>query len=115
VEVQPGAGGPVEWLDRQLDEHTLRVVPDRPALLVVLDNHYPAWRAAVDGRDVPVWRANHTFRAIAVPAGEHTVTFRYASAPLRRGAYISLVVLGVLAATILMSALAERRRRRAVP
>jgi hypothetical protein len=113
VAPRPGAGGRVEWLDRQLDSYSLRVVPDGPALLVVLDNFYPAWRATVDGRIVPIWRANHTFRAVAVPPGEHTVRFEYVSPPLRRGAYISLLVLGVLIATVVLGALAERRTRRA--
>lgn len=113
VEVQPGAAGTVEWLERQVDEYTLRVVPDRPALLVVLDNHYPAWEAQVNGRSVPIHRVNHTFRAVAVPPGEHTVTFRYRPTALRLGAGISLAVLALLAAMVVAGFLAEARSRRA--
>jgi hypothetical protein len=111
VEVQAGATGVVEWVERQADEFTLRVAPDRPAMLVVLDNYFPAWKAFVDGREVPVHRANHTFRAIAVPAGEHTVTFRYDPAELRTGAGISLVVLALLLVVILVSAWHDRLPR----
>jgi uncharacterized membrane protein YfhO len=80
-------------------------------MLVVLDNYFPAWKAFVDGREVPVHRANHTFRAIAVPAGDHTVTFRYDPAELRTGAGISLVVLSLLLAVILVTAWRDRRPR----
>ena len=113
VEVQAGATGAVEWLNRQVDEYTLRVAPDRPALLVVLDNYYPAWRATVDDREVPIWRANETFRAIAVPAGEHSITFKYGTDQLRRGAYISLIVLVLLGAVVIVSAVRERTRTKA--
>jgi hypothetical protein len=111
VEVQADATGVVEWLERTADEFTLRVAPDRPAMLVVLDNYFPAWKAFVDGREVPVHRANHTFRAIAVPAGEHTVTFRYDPGELRTGASISLIVLSLLLAVIMVGAWRERRTR----
>lgn len=109
VEVQAGAAGVVEWLEREPDAFTLRVAPDRPAMLVVLDNWFPAWKAFVDGHQVPVHRANYTFRAIAVPAGEHTVTFRYEPSELRSGAAISLTLLGLLLAIILAGAWRERR------
>lgn len=111
VEVQEGAAGVVEWLERQPDEFRLRVAPDRAAMLVVLDNWFPAWKAFVDGREVPVHRANYTFRAIAVPAGEHTVTFSYEPTELRSGAAISLVLLGLLLAAVLFGAWRERRPR----
>ena len=109
VEVQEGATGVVEWVEREPDAFTLRVAPDKPAMLVVLDNYFPAWKAFVDGREVPVHRANFTFRAIAVPAGEHTVTFRYVPTELRSGAAISLVLLALLLATVLIGAWRERR------
>jgi hypothetical protein len=111
VEVQAGATGVVEWLEREADAFTLRVAPDRPAMLVVLDNYFPAWKAFVDGREVPIHRANYTFRAIAVPAGEHTVTFRYEPSELRRAAAISLGLLGLLLAVVLVGAWRERRAR----
>jgi hypothetical protein len=69
VEVAAGATGTVEWVEREVDRFTLRVAPDRPALLVVLDNWYPAWRGARGRPDVPILRANHTFRAVPCRPG----------------------------------------------
>jgi hypothetical protein len=112
VEVQPGAAGVVEWLERGTDAFSLRVAPDRHALLVVLDNHYPAWQALLDGRRVPIYRANYTFRAVAVPPGEHVVTFRFDPVALRGGAIVSLAVLGLLLAVIGAGIVSDRRRAR---
>jgi hypothetical protein len=109
VEIQAGATGTVEWVERQVDRFTLRVSADRPALLMVLDNYYPAWRATVGGRETPIYRANHTFRAVEVPTGEHMVTFRYTPVALRTGALISLAVLTLLLLVIAAGYLADRR------
>jgi hypothetical protein len=109
VQLQPGAGGTVTWLQREVDRFTLRVNADAPALLVVLDNWYPAWEARLNDVVVPIHRANHTFRAVAVPAGEHTVTFRYTPAALQAGATISLAVLLLLLAVILANAVQRWR------
>jgi hypothetical protein len=105
IEVEAGATGTVEWLNREVDRFTLRVVADRPGLLVVLDNHYPAWRAAINGHATTIYRANHTFRAVAVPAGEHTVSFHYAPQALRTGVITSLLVLTALLGIVLAGGL----------
>jgi hypothetical protein len=114
AEIQAGATGTVEWVERQVDRFTLRVAVDRPALLMVLDNYYPAWQATVGGRQTPIYRANHTFRAIEVPAGEHMVSFRYTPVALRTGALISLAVLTLLLVVIAAGFLADRRSARTI-
>jgi uncharacterized membrane protein YfhO len=75
----------------------------------VLDNWYPAWQARVNGEPVPVLRANHTFRAIPVAAGEQLVSLEYSPAALRTGALISVLVLALLLAVIVATAVAGRR------
>ncbi|MEN6627520.1 MAG: YfhO family protein [Candidatus Sumerlaeia bacterium] len=48
------------------------------ALLFLDDVHDAGWRAEVDGREVPILRANMCFRAVPLEAGgPHTVSFRY--------------------------------------
>lgn len=45
--------------------------------IVVNDPWHPWWFATIDGRDVPLMRANVLFRAVAVPPGRHFVTLRF--------------------------------------
>jgi hypothetical protein len=53
------------------------VVLDRPGVLVTSDLLVPGWSGAVDGRPQDIFRANHLFRGLLVPAGTHRVSFRY--------------------------------------
>lgn len=112
IQVQPDPQGQVEWVERRNDAYRLRVTSDRPALLVVLDNFYPMWGAEVDGQSTPILRANYTFRAVPVPAGQHDVVFRYTASNLRAPAYLSGVLLLLLAVLGFGLPLAQRLRRR---
>ncbi len=93
------AAGIVKWIERSADRVLLEVESPEAALLVLSDNHYPGWEAALDGRPVPIHPANVAFRGVAVPAGRHAVEFRYRPASVRLGALgSSLAALLVLAA-----------------
>jgi hypothetical protein len=63
----------------------------RAGLLVVTDSYYPGWDARLDGRPAPLLRANGYQRAVAVPAGRHSVELRYRPASFTAGAAVSLV------------------------
>jgi hypothetical protein len=100
VSLDGGAvAGEVTWVERGPDRHELTVHSDRPALLVVADNWYPAWRATVNDQEVEVLRAYHTLRAVPVPAGHSTVVMWYESTLLQRSRLLSLwVLLGLVSA-----------------
>ena len=61
-----------------------------PGYLVLTDAYYPGWTVEVDGRPAPLLRADLYFRAVALDAGEHRVTFRFQPATVRWGLAISL-------------------------
>jgi hypothetical protein len=52
--------------------------------------YYTERRAEVDGRGVPMVRANLTFTAVAVPAGRHEVELRYRPSSFYLGSIVSV-------------------------
>jgi uncharacterized membrane protein YfhO len=59
------------------------------ALLVLTDTYYPGWRAKVDGSDAEILRADYVFRAVVLPAGNHTVEFEFKPRSFLFGAALS--------------------------
>ncbi len=77
---------------RRFNETIVHVNAKAPALLVMADAYYPGWKAYLDGKPSPIMRANFAFRAVAVPAGEHEIVFRYEPSYWRPG--VALMLLG---------------------
>ncbi len=48
-----------------------------PALVVVAEAWFPGWTAQVDGRDVPVLKADGAFLGVAVEPGDHEIKFSF--------------------------------------
>jgi hypothetical protein len=92
-----GNPGDVEILSRQANKVELRARLSRPAYLVYLDRYDPNWRATVNGREVPVWRANLLFRALYLEPGDHRVEFHYCQRGLVLGASVSVLTLCLMA------------------
>ena len=93
----------------------VRVEADAPAWLFLADSFDPGWRVTVDGVPRPIHRATARNKAFAVPAGGHTVAFRYVPAPLAWGAAATLVtglVVLLLAGAGVVTALRGRRTGR---
>jgi hypothetical protein len=88
--------GSVTWEERTPDVLRLAVDSDKPALLIIADDWFPAWKATVDGQETEVLRAYHSLRAVPVPAGSSTVEMRYESELLARSFALSVLVLSGL-------------------
>ena len=75
-----------------------------PGLLVVSERYDPGWRAQLDGREVPVHRADAIVMGIAVPQGRHEVRLRFVPAGFVLGS------LCAVSTVLALAGLALRRR-----
>jgi hypothetical protein len=93
------------------DEVKVKVGLTAPALLVLSEDYHPDWKAYDNGKPVPVLRAFHTFRAVALEPGQHEVVFRYESRWYNLGSYLSGAALLFLVATIAAAYIVRRKPR----
>jgi uncharacterized membrane protein YfhO len=84
--------------------------------LVFSEKWFPGWRAAVDGQPAEIQIANFAFRAVYIPAGEHTITMQFVPTSTPWGIAIMLLTVALLAGAALwqpvMQAGARRRAQR---
>ena len=64
-------------------------------LLVVSEMFYSEWKAYIDGQPVETLKTNFLLRGVTVPAGTHTVEFRFESPAFENGRTISLAANGI--------------------
>ncbi|WP_419859984.1 hypothetical protein [Candidatus Palauibacter sp.] len=106
----PAAGqGSASLVRHEPDRVVLEVAADHAGLLAVSEIHHERWKAFLDGEEAAVWRVNTAFRGVEVPAGRHELVFEYRSPPFSISVWISLLTIGGLTASILVS---SRRRPR---
>jgi hypothetical protein len=105
-----GAVTEVEHLRWDPENRTFRVRNPAGGKLALHEQFFPGWTARIDGKPAVVESWAGAFQAVAVPAGEHTVEFRYRSRLLGVGAGISLVALIGLVVWIWASELSLRNR-----
>jgi O-antigen/teichoic acid export membrane protein len=112
---QPGTPQPaaITWYSH--NEVLVDVSLDAPGWLVLADSYFPGWRAYVrpQGTDeeaeqsTPILRADGNFRAVYLPAGQHTVRFKYTPDSVKVGFFTSF--LAVMALLLLVGIWLWRR------
>ncbi len=90
----------------------IEVVADAPGrtLLILTDDYYPGWTVSVDGRASTVQRVDYLLRGVSLPAGRHTIVFRYQPASWRIGLLLSALTLLALLGAVASVLFARRRQ-----
>ena len=74
----------------------LKTFQSRDVDAVISQTDYPAWKALVDGRPAILWRANHAFQAVEVPAGQHQIVLVYRDRAFQVGLALCLIAVNTL-------------------
>jgi len=80
----------------QLQEYQRELIRLRANLasdgfLVWMDQYYPGWRADINGEEGKILKANLSFRALRLKAGEQEVIFQFQPLDFRIGLYLSII------------------------
>jgi hypothetical protein len=106
----PYQTGKIDLISYHPDLLTYKYQLDQNATAVFAEVWYDkGWNAYLDGKNIPYFRANYVLRAASLPAGNHTLEFKFEPASYLVGDKISLVSSIVL---VLAAAFAVFRTRK---
>lgn len=88
-----------EYTPNQL---TVSSKSDTSQVLFLSDTFFPGWNAYVNGQKTKILRANHTFRAVALPAGVNTVVFAYEPESFSTGVKVFMICAGMYIAYVVI-------------
>ncbi|HEV8726286.1 MAG TPA: YfhO family protein [Candidatus Binatia bacterium] len=88
---------------------TIQTAASEDGILVLADSYYPGWKVFVDGKETKIFKANHFFRAVVSPKGNHRIEFRYEPWSFRLGIIISTFTLVCVVAISLVLFLRQRK------
>lgn len=74
------------------NEIGLEVKMNSNGLVVMTDNYFPYWHAYdQNGKELEIYKADLTYRAIELEKGDHKIVFKYVSKPYIVAKYLSII------------------------
>jgi uncharacterized membrane protein YfhO len=81
----------VTFISYEPNRVVIETSSDDDGYLVLTDTYAQGWQASIDDRPSELYIADHAFRAVRVPAGQHRVEFAYKPLSFSIGAALSLI------------------------
>ena len=84
------------------DKIVLHTILHTSGFLVFSELWYPGWKAYDNGKEVPIYKADLLFRAVALTKGNHIIIFSYEPASIKIGEIISGITIFLIIGYILL-------------
>jgi hypothetical protein len=107
MDIQPDVESQVQVVRYKQNVLEIELETGAEGYLFLSDPFYPGWEAELDGEPAALLQADYAFRAVAVPAGRHTVTMTFRPDSWYIGLGISAFTALIL---LIVGGLALRRR-----
>lgn len=76
------------------------------------DTYFPkGWAATIDGNETKIYKANHGFRGILVPPGDHKIEFNYLPQSFVVSKYVALSLSSLAVLGLVVGLFFERRKK----
>lgn len=68
------------------------------------------WNAYIDGKLTPHIRANYVLRALEIPAGKHTIEFKFEPTVIKNGSYAQIISFGLVLFVVVLGVIQIRKK-----
>lgn len=82
-----------EAVVKKFNDQSMTIIAktDIQAPLLISNVNYPGWKATINGNSAEIINVNFMFQSLLVPAGEHTISLKYAPDSFYNGLLISMI------------------------
>ncbi|HOK41518.1 MAG TPA: YfhO family protein [bacterium] len=92
----------ISEIEYDINEIKLKIRTNQNCLLFMSENYYPDWYAYINNKLTKIYIANHTFRAIEIPEGEHSIIMKFKPKSFYQGFYLTLCGIGLIIILIIL-------------
>ncbi|MEA3445373.1 MAG: YfhO family protein, partial [Bacteroidota bacterium] len=111
LQALPDSLAQIEMTEYKPNHLTYRSISSNAGLAVFSEIYYPSgWNVSIDGQEAELVRVNYVLRALKIPAGEHTIEFKFEPKSYFTGEKISIASSIILALILIFGIFSEYKR-----
>jgi len=99
-------------IDNEFDDFKVEIDMPYDGLLFLSQNWYPAWHAEENGKGLSIIRANYSFIAVPLEAGNHTIHFFYNPIIFKKSILVSIIFGSISLFLLVFLLILDSRRNR---
>jgi hypothetical protein len=118
LKINPDSAASIQLTSYAPDQLVYKSNTSSSQLAVFSEMYYKGqddWQAYIDDKPQPHLRVNYTLRAMVVPAGSHTIKFRFEPKIYRQGETVSLICSVLLFGGVMAAFYMDNKKKQLIP